>query len=110
MGRRAGANARGYTYRWQQDSQAFLLLHPLCQCEDCARLGRFRPSKVVDHKVPHRGDMNLFWDRSNWQAMAKQCHDAKTAREDGGMGNRPRHGTNGSTRGRVGQKSKVNNF
>jgi len=40
---------------------------------------------VVDHKIPHRGDMNLFWDRSNWQSMAKTCHDKKTATEDGGF-------------------------
>lgn len=25
--------------------------------------------------------MELFWDRSNWQSMAKTCHDRKTARE-----------------------------
>jgi 5-methylcytosine-specific restriction protein A len=30
--------------------------------------------------------MALFWDNTNWQAMAKECHDAKTAREDGGFG------------------------
>jgi 5-methylcytosine-specific restriction protein A len=35
---------------------------------------------VVDHRVPHRGDDHLFWDRSNWQAMSKPCHDEKTGR------------------------------
>ena len=34
--------------------------------------------------------MALFWLRSNWQAMAKTCHDKKTAREDGGFGNAKR--------------------
>lgn len=34
--------------------------------------------------------MKLFWDRTNWRGMAKVCHDAKTAREDGGFGNAPR--------------------
>jgi 5-methylcytosine-specific restriction protein A len=29
--------------------------------------------------------MGLFWDSSNWQAMAKVCHDRKTARQDGGF-------------------------
>jgi 5-methylcytosine-specific restriction protein A len=42
---------------------------------------------VTDHKIPHRGDMALFWDRSNHQSMAKECHDRKTAREDSGFGN-----------------------
>jgi len=31
--------------------------------------------------------MKLFWDRNNWQSMAKACHDRKTAAEDGGFGN-----------------------
>lgn len=108
VGRREGANARGYTYRWQQASKAFLLLHPLCECDDCKRQGRARVATVVDHRIPHRGDSTLFWDRSNWAAMAKACHDAKTASEDGGFGNRgtPERGT----RGRVGQKSKERHF
>lgn len=45
-----------------------------------------RAASVVDHRRPHRGDMKLFWDRNNWQSMAKECHDRKTAREDGGFG------------------------
>jgi 5-methylcytosine-specific restriction protein A len=40
----------------------------------------------VDHIVPHKGDMDLFWDRGNWRAMSKPCHAAKTVREDGGFG------------------------
>jgi 5-methylcytosine-specific restriction protein A len=42
---------------------------------------------VVDHILPHRGDRVLFWDRSNWQALSKKCHDRKTAEHDGGFGN-----------------------
>lgn len=57
-------------------------------CDECDE-GRKRlvPASVVDHRIPHRGDMTLFWDSSNWQSMAKTCHDKKTAREDGGFGN-----------------------
>jgi 5-methylcytosine-specific restriction protein A len=36
---------------------------------------------VVDHVVPHRGDAVLFWNKRNWAALCKPCHDAKTARE-----------------------------
>ena len=32
--------------------------------------------------IPHRGDEKLFWDRSNWRALCKRCHDQKTRRED----------------------------
>lgn len=31
--------------------------------------------------------MSLFWDRTNWQGLCKQCHSRKTAAEDGGFGN-----------------------
>jgi 5-methylcytosine-specific restriction protein A len=40
----------------------------------------------VDHIKPHKGDMALFWDSSNWQSLCKPCHSAKTATEDGGFG------------------------
>ncbi len=84
--KRLTSTQRGYGYRWQKVSKAFLRAHPLCQCPDCqeGKL-RLKPSEVVDHIIPHKGDMSLFWDPSNWQAMAKECHDRKTATEDGGF-------------------------
>ena len=85
--RRGSSTQRGYNYAWQKASRAYLAEHPLCECEDCdAGRKRVRVASVVDHKVPHRGDQALFWDRTNWQAMHKQCHDRKTVREDGGFG------------------------
>ena len=85
--KRESSSKRGYGYRWQQTSKGFLKSHPLCQCPDCleGKL-RLKQATVVDHIIPHKGDMNLFWDRNNWQAMAKECHDKKTATEDGGFG------------------------
>lgn len=66
-----------YTYKWQKASKAFLAAHPLCQCPECDEgRKRVRASTVVDHKIPHRGDLELFWDVGNWQAMAKECHDS----------------------------------
>ncbi len=87
FGARKSAHKRGYTKKWQRASKAFLRANPLCQCEECKASGRVVAATVVDHIVPHRGDMKLFWDRSNWQAMSKKHHDRKTAREDGGFGN-----------------------
>lgn len=77
-----GANARGYTYKWQKASKDYLKKHPLCA--ECARKTppRFEKATVVDHIIPHKGDKKLFWDRENWQPLCKQCHDRKTARED----------------------------
>ena len=74
-----------YGWPWQKARAAYLREHPLCV--NCKRDGRVTLAKVVDHIVPHRGRESLFWDQNNWQPMCKACHDAKTAREDGGFGN-----------------------
>jgi 5-methylcytosine-specific restriction protein A len=41
--------------------------------------------------VPHKGDMKLFWDPSNWAPMTLAEHGRKTALEDGGFGNEIRN-------------------
>lgn len=98
--RRGNATQRGYSYKWQQASKAFLAKHPLCECDDCGGENPAQISSVVDHTIPHRlyeaiqsGNADaitkaraLFWDRSNWCAMSKLHHDRKTAREDGAFG------------------------
>lgn len=91
---RLNANQRGYTWQWRKASKLYLKAHPLCECDECqAGAVRVRAAVLVDHVVPHRGDMQLFWNQSNWQAMAKECHDRKTATEDGGFGNASRGAT-----------------
>ena len=82
--RRGSPASRGYDSRWRKARALFLSQHPLCAA--CEGKGRITPAQVVDHVIPHRGDKQLFWDRDNWQALCKPCHDAKTAREDGGFG------------------------
>lgn len=88
--RRGSARERGYTSAWEKAREAFLRAHSLCAA--CAP--QVTPATVVDHIKPARGDRALFWDRSNWQPLCKRCHDAKTAREDGGFANRPGGGQN----------------
>lgn len=83
--RRGNASARGYTWKWREARAAFLSEHPLCREHE--RRGELAAATVVDHIKPHRGDMALFWSRSNWQPLCAACHSAKTAREDGGFGN-----------------------
>ena len=83
---KGSASKRGYTYKWSKAAKAFLTQHPLCV--RCEAKGIVRAAEVVDHIIPHRGDQKLFWDASNWQALCKQCHDKKTATEDGGFGNK----------------------
>lgn len=70
--------ARLYGGKWQRESQAFLARpeNRLCAC------GCGQPATVVDHRIPHRGDLKLFWSRSNWQPLAKVCHDRDKQREE----------------------------
>jgi 5-methylcytosine-specific restriction protein A len=82
---RPSSSARGYNWRWRKRSKQYLLENPLCA--PCKRLGVLTAATIVDHVIPHRGNMELFWDESNWQSACKPCHDHKTATEDGGFGN-----------------------
>jgi 5-methylcytosine-specific restriction protein A len=83
--RRGSASARGYGRRWRKARAAFLREHPICEIY-CKDKNLVTASTVVDHIQPHRGDLDLFWDQSNWQAGCKPCHDSKTSLEDGGFG------------------------
>ncbi len=76
----AGSTERGYTYAWQKAREGWLKKHPICVL--CEEEGVIKSATVVDHKIPHRGDMVLFWDRSNWQSMCKTHHDGKKQREE----------------------------
>lgn len=78
---RGTAAKRGYGARWRRARATYLMQHPICvKCGSIAN--------VVDHIIPHRGDMHLFWDVNNWQSLCDSCHSIKTAREDGGFGNK----------------------
>ncbi len=77
--RRPHAAARGYGYRWQKASRAWLKKEGNRICLRCYAAHRLTPAKVVDHILPHRGDMVIFWNPNNWQPMCKPCHDWKTA-------------------------------
>lgn len=77
---RPSAAKRGYGSKWQRVSKAYLRKHPLCV--KCQAEGRYVQATVVDHVISHRGDKNLFWNESNWQALCKSCHDKKTWTED----------------------------
>jgi 5-methylcytosine-specific restriction enzyme A len=69
---RPDATKRGYTGKWKASARAFLRSHPMCAC------GCGAEASEVDHIKPHHGDWSLFWDPSNWQALAKRCHSRKT--------------------------------
>lgn len=83
---RHNSTQRGYGYRWQKARAAYLRAHPIAVDWYGTHQGRVYAAEVVDHIVPHRGDMVLFWDSTNWQGLTKADHDKKTANEDGGFG------------------------
>lgn len=42
----------------------------------------------VDHIRPHKGNHTLRLDPDNLRSLCASCHSRKTARHDGGFGNR----------------------
>lgn len=71
---RGTRSERGYDNRWIRARKAYLAKHPLCAY--CLRMGRTTAALIVDHIKPHRGNMVIFWDSGNWQALCKEHHDA----------------------------------
>lgn len=71
---RGSSRERGYTGAWDKASKRFLRGHPLCVC--CEANGGDEAASLTDHIIPHRGDMMLFWDESNWQALCAWCHNS----------------------------------
>lgn len=67
-----------YGSKWQKARLDFLRDNPLCS--EHSKRGLVVAACVVDHKVPHKGDLKLFWDRKNWQALCKHCHDSHKQR------------------------------
>ena len=64
----------------------YLASHPLCV--KCSSRNLVTAATVVDHIVPHQGDMRLFWDTDNHQALCKPCHDSDKAKEEHEVGAR----------------------
>ncbi|MAQ82236.1 MAG: HNH endonuclease [Maritimibacter sp.] len=79
-----------HTARWQRLRLEILERDGwLCQACDRPHMlveGRRHPdSAVVDHRRPHRGDEDLFWDRRNLWSVCKRYHDrVKQSLEKGG--------------------------
>jgi 5-methylcytosine-specific restriction protein A len=77
--RRPTAGARGYGSKWRTARAEFLRLHPTCAM--CSA-----PATVVDHIIPHRGDLSLFWRRSNWQPLCATHHSSTKQRHERAQG------------------------
>lgn len=90
---RAYDRARGtsadrlYGHRWRRASERFRQRYPLCGMRpngarpvmsQCFDEGRVTPAEQVDHVIPHRRRLALFWDESNWQSLCGACGRRKT--------------------------------
>jgi 5-methylcytosine-specific restriction endonuclease McrA len=82
---RPNSYQRGYDKEWFGYRNWFLSVHRFC-ADPFKRHLIPEVATVVDHIQPHKGDVILFWNKDNHQALCKSCHDFKTATRDGGFG------------------------
>jgi 5-methylcytosine-specific restriction enzyme A len=62
-----------HTKQWEGLKRQVKAEEPLCRM--CKDRGIVRATYAVDHIIPHKGDMALFWDRGNLQGLCKTCHN-----------------------------------
>lgn len=86
----SGANVALYrtwykSARWQRLRQE--VLHRdlyTCQHTGVILSGRANApdSPVVHHKVPHKGDEQMFWDINNLESVSKAWHDSEAQAQE----------------------------
>ena len=69
-----------YDSKWSKSAKLFLIQHPLCVY--CLQIGKTTEATIVDHIIPHLGNVELFNDPNNRQALCKHCHDSVKAKEE----------------------------
>ena len=62
------------TKAWRELRHNQLLIEPLCAM--CKQDGFIKPAEVVDHVIPHKGNIDLFYDNKNLQSLCKYHHDS----------------------------------
>lgn len=66
--------------RWRRLRVWHRQREPLCR--KCKEHGIITPVAIVDHIIPHRGDLHLFFDERNLQSLCVDCHDKIKARDE----------------------------
>jgi 5-methylcytosine-specific restriction protein A len=59
------------SHKWRTERDKYLKDNPTC-------IGCGADADTVDHIRSHRGDLELFWDKDNWQSLCADCHNRKT--------------------------------
>jgi 5-methylcytosine-specific restriction enzyme A len=90
--KRPSARRQGYSSRWDAYSKHFLASHPFC-CDPFDRhRGRLVQATVTGHRIAHKGDFRLLWDKSNHYPLCVPCNAYQCATQEGGFG-RPKSAT-----------------
>lgn len=80
---RRDSAAWNYLYKtkwWLETRTEQLLKEPFCRT--CAVSGKRVKATVADHIKPHRGNLRLFYDKTNLQSQCQSCHSKKTKEEE----------------------------
>lgn len=73
------------TARWKRLRAEILVRDGgMCRQTGVMLTGKARApnSPVIDHIIPHKGNLALFWDRENLQAVSKEWHDREKQRRE----------------------------
>jgi 5-methylcytosine-specific restriction endonuclease McrA len=70
------------TARWAKLRWA-TFVRDMFTCQMCGKIESDTSKLVCDHRRPHRGDLDLFWDEANVQTLCPlPCYSKHTQREE----------------------------
>lgn len=69
-----------HTSEWKRLRQAALTADPFCV--RCLAKDLVVPATVANHKKPHRGNRDLFFNIDNLEGVCKPCHDSDIQSEE----------------------------
>ncbi len=65
--------------RYVRERKNYMAAHPLCA--ECQRHGIVKKSAELDHIIPVHKAPQRFYDKTNWQALCRDCHILKSMNE-----------------------------
>lgn len=71
------------TAAWERLRSTLLNDDPWCRF--CATKGLKVPADVADHKIPHRGNLELFHDYDNLTPLCFSCHNSTKQKIEKGV-------------------------
>lgn len=69
------------TARWRQLRQQILVKFNYT-CQLCRKLCLEKGTAHVDHREPHKGNLELFWAESNLTVLCLRCHSGPKQSEE----------------------------